>query len=109
MTKQEILTKLIPYYEGCIEELKNMDDDGAVIDYLQEKHIDEGICVAIKNICGIDYLPCTPKWIVRNWMPISKYWAQTPDIMLAYHGLDACIKVLQIRVNIMKKELLIIE
>lgn len=114
MTKQEILTKLIPYYEECIDELRMMDEDSELNEFftfLYQKRIDEGICHALDSLLGIDYITIPkakrPHWIVRNCRPGSAYWADPADHMLHFFGLDACIEVLEIRVRIMKKELLI--
>lgn len=108
MTKQEILNKLIPHYEKCIEELKN--DEKEAMFYLFINRINKGVCKAISDLFGIRYYSHNmPDWIKRNYMKGRAWWAMTPSYELVNKGLDACIESLQIRVDIMKKELLIID
>ena len=109
MTKQEILTKLIPHYEKCIEELKGMDKEEAM-QYLFINHIDRGVCKAIYDLFGIGYyFENMPDWIRRNIRDGSVFWVVSPNFELEDNGVNACIKSLQTRVDIMKKELLINE
>lgn len=109
MTKQEILNVLIPHYEKCIEELKGMDREEAWI-YLIQKHINIGVCNTIYELFGIRYYSHNmPDWIKRNCIEGSRFWANIPIDELEDNSLEACIEALQIRLDIMKKEVLIID
>lgn len=113
MTKHEILNKLIPYYEECIEELKGFDglNKTGIRTYLRSKYISEGICYAILSLFNISYIKKEerPNWISRNCRQDSVYWNKTPMQNVGFFTYDfkAAINALQIRVDIMKKELLI--
>lgn len=96
MPKQEILSKLISHYKWCIE---NMPDEG-FIEFLYEQNVHLGICHCIASHLKI-YV-ATGKWI-------NKYgiiWFPYP--LVATCPTEAK-QLLQKRVEIMEKEILIIE
>lgn len=97
MTKQELLTKLIEYYETAIKE---MPEKGCWIDFLDLKHIQLGVCNCADEVFNIDIYG--QQWKDNYYEGISWNWAKVPS---EAKDRTEAISLLQIRVDIMKKEL----
>lgn len=101
MNKQELLPKLIKYYETAIKE---MPEDGYK-KYMSKLDIENGVCFCARRVFK-SFFECTD-WIDRN---CNYKNCQGDLVFFAKIPYDAqsrteAISLLQIRVDIMKKEL----
>jgi hypothetical protein len=101
MNKHELLEKLIPYYESVIELVKDETDLDYVKATLDAKHVDAGICSTARLV--FDENIYLEEWVNRNKTGFFS-WECPPAFA---HSVSDAISLLQVRVDIMKKELLI--
>lgn len=85
----------IPYYENCIEEIKDVNDWR---EYLNEKYVQFGICNFSEFRLGIEILPEMER--LGEWFGFECEWFELP---LTAKNLDEAIELLQKRVDIMKE------
>lgn len=99
MRKQEILTKLIEHYKWCIE---NMPEEGW-IKFLRENNVQYGICYCAT--CKFKTEIYDEKWVLKNADTVER-WFKIPLYSTRY---TEAKELLQKRVDIMEKEILIVE
>ena len=94
MKKNDILTKLIEYYENCIKEMPLEDWRN----YLTEKCIRTGICHTANRVFNADMYGRT--WVSDHITFDDCYWFKP-----TYHAetREEAIELLQLRVDKMKK------
>ena len=92
MNKQELLPKLIEYYETAIKEMPEGDYEK----YMSKLDIENGVCFCAKFVFNtVIYFE---DWVKKHGVE----WAQRP---CSSKSRTEAISLLQIRVDIMKKEL----
>ena len=103
MKKQELLKKLIAHYKKTIKLIKDETDLRKVMNILDKRSVDLGVCW-----CAIDKFKLSPSdlhWADKYGLAKHRnHWAQRP---FRADNIPEAISLLQIRIDIMKKEILI--
>jgi hypothetical protein len=92
MEKKELLEKLIAHYEKSIELVKGESELGT----LQMKHVNWGVCRCAKKVFNQNIYH--EEWVLKY----GSYWDDYP---IYATSIPEAISLLQVRVDIMRKEL----
>ena len=99
MEKKELLEKLIAHYEESIELVKGETNFYYAKATLELRKVEYGICYCATKIFNISLY--SQDWLDK-YIKIARYWDKLP---LAATSIPDAISRLQVRVDIMRKEL----
>jgi hypothetical protein len=99
MEKKELLEKLIAHYEESIELVKAEKRLNKAKKIISERNVSSGICWCAYKV--FDTIVYDKKW-VENYKTKFGYWVAEP---CCTSSISDAIQLLQVRVDIMRKEL----
>lgn len=103
MKKNELIPLLISDYTNAIARVSELNSNNTIFNFLDENTMDMGVCFFTNQKYKVHIYH--NKWVKRNVNEFKAYWGDTPGNAILIYGKEECITALQVRLNILKREL----